>query len=69
MAENGCAWLPEADMLHRALPTIAQHLALVLPATSLVATMHQAYARLASQAATACFWPAPPKRPTSSSRW
>ncbi len=49
VAENGCVWLPEAAMLHRALPTIAQHLALVVPATGLVATMHQAYARLAGQ--------------------
>ncbi|GAB3577453.1 LutC/YkgG family protein [Hymenobacter daeguensis] len=46
VAENGCVWLPEANMLHRALPTITQHLALVLDQRRLVATMHQAYAQL-----------------------
>ncbi len=48
VAENGAVWLPEAAMLHRALPTITQHLALVLDHRQLVPTMHQAYARLAS---------------------
>ena len=46
VAENGAVWLPEANMLHRALPTVTQHLALVLDQRQLVATMHQAYARL-----------------------
>lgn len=46
VAENGAVWLPEAQMLHRALPTVTQHLALVLDQRQLVATMHQAYARL-----------------------
>jgi L-lactate dehydrogenase complex protein LldG len=46
VAENGAIWLPEANMLHRALPTVTQHLALVLDHRQLVATMHQAYARL-----------------------
>ncbi|RZL04744.1 MAG: hypothetical protein EOO62_20605 [Hymenobacter sp.] len=46
VAENGAVWLPEANMLHRALPTVTQHLALVLDRRHLVATMHQAYARL-----------------------
>jgi len=46
VAENGAVWLPEASMLHRALPTVTQHLALVLDHRQLVATMHQAYARL-----------------------
>ncbi|WP_310391840.1 LUD domain-containing protein [Hymenobacter sp.] len=45
VAENGAVWLPEVNMLHRALPTIAQHLVLVLDRANLVATMHQAYAR------------------------
>ncbi len=49
VAENGSVWLPEAAMLHRALPTVAQHLVLVLDQRDLVATMHHAYARLASQ--------------------
>ncbi|RZK62731.1 MAG: hypothetical protein EOO59_01750, partial [Hymenobacter sp.] len=46
VAENGAVWLPEANMLHRALPTVTQHLVLVLDQRHLVATMHQAYARL-----------------------
>ncbi|TPG67554.1 lactate utilization protein C [Hymenobacter nivis] len=49
VAENGSIWLPEAAMLHRALPTVAQHLAIVLDQHALVATMHQAYARLNGQ--------------------
>jgi L-lactate dehydrogenase complex protein LldG len=46
VAENGTVWLPEANMLHRALPTITQHLVLVLDQRTIVATMHQAYAQL-----------------------
>jgi len=46
VAENGAVWLPEVNMLHRALPTVTQHLAFVLDRRQLVATMHQAYARL-----------------------
>ena len=46
VAENGAVWLPEANMLHRALPIVAQHLVLLLDQRALVATMHQAYARL-----------------------
>lgn len=46
VAENGSIWLPEASMLHRALPTITQHLLLVLDKRRLVATMHQAYTQL-----------------------
>ncbi|AMJ64203.1 hypothetical protein AXW84_01210 [Hymenobacter sp. PAMC 26628] len=46
VAENGTVWLPEPNMLHRALPTIAQHLVLVLNRRNIVATMHQAYAQV-----------------------
>ncbi|WP_158023012.1 LutC/YkgG family protein [Hymenobacter coccineus] len=46
VAENGTVWLPEAHMLHRALPTVTQHLVLVLDQRNIVATMHQAYAQL-----------------------
>lgn len=49
VAENGCVWLSEANMLHRALPTSAEHLVLVLARAQLVPTMHQAYARLAAR--------------------
>ncbi|WP_457080602.1 LutC/YkgG family protein [Hymenobacter sp. HD11105] len=44
VAENACVWVPEANMLHRALPLITQHLVLVLSEQNIVATMHQAYA-------------------------
>ena len=46
VAENGAVWLPEVNMMNRALPTITQHLALVLDQRRIVATMHQAYAQL-----------------------
>ena len=46
VAENGAVWLPETNMLNRALPTITQHLVLVLDHRRIVATMHQAYAQL-----------------------
>ena len=48
VAENGTIWLPEANMLNRALPMITQHLVLVLDHEQIVPTMHQAYARLGS---------------------
>lgn len=46
VAENGAVWVPEAAMLHRALPFITQHLVLLLDKTALVQTMHEAYARI-----------------------
>lgn len=47
VCENGAIWLDEAALgPHRVLPFIAQHLVLVLPERELVATMHDAYARL-----------------------
>lgn len=49
VCENGTVWLPEAALLHRALPTVAQHLVLALGRQQLVPTMHQAYARLGTQ--------------------
>lgn len=46
VAENGAVWLPESHMLHRSLPFITQHLVLVLHRDSIVANMHDAYARV-----------------------
>jgi len=46
VAENSAIWLPEANMLHRALPFITQHLVLVVSKEQLVLTMHEAYERL-----------------------
>ena len=47
VAENGAVWVSGHTLPHRALPFICQHLALVLPATTLVPTMHEALDRLA----------------------
>ncbi|MBC8153477.1 MAG: LUD domain-containing protein [Bacteroidetes bacterium] len=46
VAENAAVWVPEANMLHRALPFIAQHLLLVVDASQVLSTMHEAYRRL-----------------------
>ncbi len=43
VAENGTIWVPESNMLHRALPFITQHLVIVLDKQKIVANMHQAY--------------------------
>lgn len=61
VAENGAIWLPEANMLHRALPTITQHLVLVLDHCRLVATMHQAYAQLPNTGGYGAFIAGPSK--------
>lgn len=47
VAENGATWITEELMGHRALPFIAQHLAVVVNAKDVVPTMHEAYARIA----------------------
>lgn len=48
VAENGTIWVPESNMINRALPFITQHLVLVLDKKNIVANMQQAYNRLAS---------------------
>ena len=51
VCENGAIWLDDSALgPHRVLPFIAEHLVVVLPVTELVATMHQAYARLPAPA-------------------
>jgi L-lactate dehydrogenase complex protein LldG len=47
VAENGACWITESQMLHRALPFITQHLALVIHRRDIVADMHRAYDRIA----------------------
>ncbi|MCD9017468.1 LutC/YkgG family protein [Parachryseolinea silvisoli] len=49
VAENGAAWLTDSRMPDRALPFIAQHIALVLRVQDLVPTMQEAYARIGSE--------------------
>ncbi len=46
VAENGAVWLTETAMQLRALPFICKHLAIVINAEALVATMHDAYDRI-----------------------
>jgi L-lactate dehydrogenase complex protein LldG len=60
VAENGACWVTEAQMIQRVLPFITQNLALVLSRTAIVATMHQAYDRIAVLEAAAAAVPASP---------
>lgn len=46
VCENGAVWVDEADLGHRVLPMIAEHLFIVLHAADLVSDMHAAYDRL-----------------------
>ncbi|MVM36624.1 lactate utilization protein B/C [Spirosoma sp. HMF3257] len=43
VAENGAVWLPEQRMGQRIIPYICQHLAVVVPAETIVPTLHEAY--------------------------
>jgi len=47
VAENGACWITEDRMIERALPFIAQNLALVIKKKDVVANMHAAYERIA----------------------
>jgi L-lactate dehydrogenase complex protein LldG len=50
VAENAAVWVDEACLgPHRAIFVIAQHLALVVPANSIVHNMQEAYARIKLQ--------------------
>lgn len=49
VAENGAVWLTEDVMGQRIIPYICQHLAVVVTESSLVSTMHDAYAKIASE--------------------
>ncbi len=53
VAENGACWITESQTLHRALPFITQHLALIIRRGDIVANMHQAYDRIAELDAAA----------------
>ena len=46
VAENAAVWVTDAHLRHRALYFIPQHLALVVPASEVVNSMHEAYERL-----------------------
>lgn len=46
VAENGALWVTEENMIHRALPFITQHLAIIINSDSIIANMHEAYSRI-----------------------
>ena len=46
VAENGAVWLTESIMGQRIIPFICQHLAVVVDASTIVSTMHEAYDRI-----------------------
>lgn len=46
VAENGAIWLSDAEVPHRALYFLAQHLVLVVEASEIVGDLHAAYARI-----------------------
>lgn len=45
-AENAAIWMPEENLVHRALPFIAQHLAVVIESRYLVRDMHAVYEKI-----------------------
>lgn len=49
VAENGAIWVPETAMPDRVIPFICRHLYLMLSASALVGTMHEAYRRISGQ--------------------
>ena len=49
VAENAAVWVDEADLPHRAVPFVAEHLVVLLAPDTLVMDMHAAYAALAGQ--------------------
>lgn len=46
VAENGAVWLTDDIMGQRILPFICQHLAVIVSASSILPTMHEAYAAI-----------------------
>jgi L-lactate dehydrogenase complex protein LldG len=46
VAENAAIWLSESRLVKRALPFIAQNLAILIREGDIVATLHEAYARI-----------------------
>ncbi|HEY4108004.1 LutC/YkgG family protein [Puia sp.] len=64
VAENGACWITESQMIERALPFITQNLALIIPRSSIVPTMHQAYDRIAELETEALANPSDRRRPS-----
>jgi L-lactate dehydrogenase complex protein LldG len=49
VAENGAIWITEEQMGQRVLPFITQHLAVIVNAKNIVATMHDAYSSIGTR--------------------
>ena len=49
VAENGAVWVTEKNIVHRAIPFICEHLAVVLRAPDVLPTMHEAYERIGAE--------------------
>ncbi|GAB4421723.1 MAG: LUD domain-containing protein [Bacteroidia bacterium] len=62
VAENAAVWVQEADMGHRVLPFIAQHLVLVLPRGALCWNLHEAYERIRIDGAGYGVWISGPSK-------
>jgi len=61
VAENGAVWIDGRHLPHRALVVIAEHLAIVLDAQTLVPDLHQACARLGAGGGFGVFLAGPSK--------
>jgi L-lactate dehydrogenase complex protein LldG len=62
VAENGAVWQVPRSPLERAAALLAEHLVLVVPETALVASLHDAYARIgAGESAFGWFLAGPSK--------
>src|SRR5260221_1107807 len=55
VAENGGCWITEDRKIERALPFIAQHLALVIRYEDIVANMHETFDRIGALEAAASY--------------
>jgi L-lactate dehydrogenase complex protein LldG len=62
VAENAAVWISDKNRPHRVIDFIAQHVALIVPATNIVSNMHQAYERLSwGRRGFGCFVSGPSK--------
>jgi L-lactate dehydrogenase complex protein LldG len=62
VAESGAVWVLEARVHPRAVAFLAQHIAVVLPASAIVHNLHQAYDRVAIGAAGFSMWLSGPSK-------
>ena len=46
VAENAAVWVTDEDLRHRVVPFIAEHVILIVPATSVLHNLHEAYEQL-----------------------